>query len=422
MLFNEEILNKLNTKNILLGVSGGVDSIVMLDLFTKFRYTYELNLEIAHFNHYTRQGQSDIDQEFVESLGHMYGLKVHTKKASMEQFAVENNLSTEDAGRILRKRFFKEIIDSKEDQWYIALAHNINDQVETILMRIIRGTGIDGLMVMNEIDGDVIRPLLQASKQDIISYARINKLAFAQDQSNFENKYLRNKIRNELLPLLREKYNPNIDQALLNLSKLASNQNSMISSYVDQLASSVIRKKSIFKTVFNKHKLLTFHENEILALIRSEIARIDSNYDFTNNHYTEILKVLKSSKKAITNLNGLTFYNSFSNFIVRMEKENDLRVDLIIKEDKDLILNDYHILIKNPKGYLLKVRSRKNGDRICINNKEKKLKDFLIDKKIDTYDRDFLPIIELNDKIINVANIYNHQVDDLHINIRSLDE
>src|SRR5574344_1161354 len=136
---SEEILKKIQYKNVLVALSGGVDSVVMFELLNSYKNEYKFNIEIAHFNHITRNGQSDIDEKFVRKIASENDIIFHVEKKSMDIYSKDNNISAEDAGRILRHNFFNEIINSKVDKedWFLALAHNLDDQVETILMRII---------------------------------------------------------------------------------------------------------------------------------------------------------------------------------------------------------------------------------------------------------------------------------------------
>ncbi|MFL8968648.1 tRNA lysidine(34) synthetase TilS [Helcococcus kunzii] len=416
-----EVLKKIEYKNVLIALSGGVDSMVMFEILKSFQKHYHFNIEIAHFNHLTRNGQSDEDEKFVRKIAAKNDIIFHVEKNSMEEYAKLNNISSEEAGRILRHKFFNKIIESKPDKkdWFIALAHNLDDQVETILMRIIRGTGIEGLKGMSSVENNIVRPMLNISKAEIISFAENNNISYVQDLTNFTNDYTRNSIRNELIPLIKKKYNPNFYESILSLSDISSKQMDFVKNNLQDKIDDIVIYKDGYKTIFDKNKLSSFDEFTIIEMIRIEIDRIHSNYNFTKMQYNEILKILKSARGVDLILNGVIFYNSFNNFIIRKYNEDDYFEDKKMKVLKGKYDFGQYILCidDNDKknisldfGDEIVIRRRKNGDRISLNNREIKLKDYLIDKKIDKIDRDILPIVEYNNEILLIENIYKKNI------------
>ena len=424
----KRFLEKFNIENILLAVSGGVDSMVMLDCFYKLSQETNINIEIVNFNHKTRNGQSDKDSIFVKNKAKSMGLVVHYAEGDMDRYALDNKISSEEAGRILRHNFFSEILDNKKERYHLALAHNLDDQVETILMRIIRGTGIDGLEAMDIYEYPIIRPLLNMTKKEILTYARDNKVEYVQDLTNFENIYLRNKIRNQLIPLLREEYNPSIYDSILSLSDLARSQNQSFKRYLSMLKNKVVVSKNDLMVGLNINELKKLSDFEKIEIIRSAINDLSSNYNFTKNHYNEILKIIDSKSSSIKIINGLVFYKSFKRLIIRIDQANELSKEINIEllDNYQLLINSYLIdmgKISDDHEFInVKIRKRKNGDRIELNSKEKKLKDFLIDKKVDSYERDFLPIIEVDNEIIQVGDIYKKQNEYMKIVVRRENE
>lgn len=421
-------LEKFNIKNILLAVSGGVDSMVMLDCFYKLSKEIDINIEIANFNHKTRDGQSDKDSIFVKNKAKEMGLIYHYAEGDMDKYAIYNKISSEEAGRLLRHKFFNQVLNSKNDSYYLALAHNLDDQVETILMRIIRGTGIDGLEAMDIFEYPIIRPLLNVTKEEILAYARDNSIEYVQDLSNFENIYLRNKIRNQLIPLLKEEYNPNIYDSILSLSDIARSQNQSLNRYLNILKNKIVVSKNELMAELNINELKNISDYEKIEIIRSEINDLSSNYNFTKNHYNEILKIIDSNSSSIKKINGLAFYKSFKNLVLRIDQANELENEISIEllDHHQLIVNSYIIDLEkisdDYKPINLQIRKRKNGDRIEMNSKEKKLKDFLIDKKVDSYERDFLPIIEVENEIVQVGDIYKKQNGYMKLEVRRANE
>ncbi|MBL4715873.1 MAG: tRNA lysidine(34) synthetase TilS, partial [Bacteroidia bacterium] len=187
---------------ILLAVSGGVDSVVMAHLF----YHAGFDFEIAHCNFNLRGKESDEDELFVKGNAGCYGKNFHSTRFDTEQFADEHKLSIQEAARELRYSWFAEILE-KENLQYVATAHHINDSVETVIYNLVKGTGIKGLRGIPTKNGTVVRPLLFATRDEILNYAKEKELTYREDSSNKELKYNRNLIRNEVVPKL-EQINP----------------------------------------------------------------------------------------------------------------------------------------------------------------------------------------------------------------------
>ena len=186
-------------ENIVVAVSGGADSMALLYALIEIRSVLDFNIIIAHVNHGVRGEDADSDQEFVRQKSIEMELPFYTINVDMNAYAKEQKISSEEAGRLLRYNFFREIIKEK-GSGKIAVAHNKNDQAETLLLRIMRGTGIDGLKGMDFISGDIIRPLLNISRDEIEKYIENNKIDTVLDKTNLLPIYNRNKVRLELLP------------------------------------------------------------------------------------------------------------------------------------------------------------------------------------------------------------------------------
>lgn len=423
-MIEQEFFEKIKNKNILVATSGGVDSMVLLDILFKNKDKYNLNLEVFHFNHKTREGRSDDDEMLVKKISNKLGLVYHSESYSMVKYANENKISEEEAGRYLRYSAMNKILLKKKNynDWYIAFAHHLNDQVETILMRIIRGTGTYGLIGMKKVENNLLRPMLNYSKEEILEYAKNNNIEYNDDLSNFENDYTRNSIRNELIPFIKRKYNQSFEKAILNLSEIAYNDKKIIDREIQNIVNEIIFKRFKNKTIFKKELFKSLSDYEIIEILRSEIDRINkSNYDFEFVHYKEIIKIIKSKNSVEVVLNNLIFYNTQDKFVISELIDNDLDNEKVFKlTPNQYIINEYEINInkdfdeKNkfrtvilPENSIIKIRKRKNGDKIFYKNKYIKLKDFLIDKKIDRYERDYIPILEYNEDIVMVGNLYN---------------
>jgi len=206
---------------VLLCVSGGPDSVALFILFNILRKEYGLKLHVAHVNHMLRGEESDKDQESVEALSKKYGIPLDVKKINIGKIAKTKKKSLEETARDERYDFFLKLAQEKNlDK--IAIAHNKDDQAETVLMRLLRGAGLWGLSGINpvrKIDSKyIIRPLVDAARNEIENFLKTRKITPRQDSSNKDPAFLRNKIRLKLLPLLEKEYNPNIKQILSNTS------------------------------------------------------------------------------------------------------------------------------------------------------------------------------------------------------------
>lgn len=404
--------------NILLAVSGGMDSMVMLDTIYNLKDKYKLHLEVCHINHMIRGKYANRDEKFVESICQDYGLNFHIKRVNMDEYALENKISSEQAGREIRYSFFEEIINSKDQpsKWKVALAHNRDDQAETVLMRIIRGTGLDGLKGIPIRNGAIIRPILNVSRDEIEGYIRDKDLAYVQDHTNFENEYTRNKIRNDLIPKIENEYNKSFKDALIRLSEISKDQLLAMNKLKDREFSKAYIKKYKKKTILNVREFLKLDETFKIDLIRDEINRIrSSNEGFTYKHYSEFIDIARSKSGKEKKINDILVYRSFDRLIILLDdrinqlKEeislaygnhsleiNGYRIDLLKDFNEDE--GEYNVFLVEDQSSIV-IRQRRNGDRLKINKRDVKLKDFLIDKRVDKYDRDFIPIVELDGQV-----------------------
>lgn len=209
-------------------VSGGPDSICLLSLLKNFKEKYGLSLFVLHFNHRLRGIESDRDEEFVKKISAEWGIECLVGRS-----LGKNLYKNEEEAREARFSFFEKIFrQSRMDK--IALAHNSNDLAETFLMRMLRGSGLEGLRGISPVRGNYIRPLLSITRPEIEGYLKTNALPFRIDKTNLDRKFLRNKIRLDLLPHLSQ-YNPNIIETLSNMSKHLAYDFDYIETEVDRV-------------------------------------------------------------------------------------------------------------------------------------------------------------------------------------------
>ena len=198
---------------VVVAVSGGADSVTLLHVLRSL-HEYRLSLIVAHLNHLLRCEESDADEQFVSTIAAEYGVPYVVERFAVDEFARREGLSLEEAGRLARYRFFDEVA-AKYGAAAVALAHHADDQAETVLMRLLRGSAATGLcgMLPKSAGGRYVRPLLQVTRNQIQNYLSEHGLAFRTDSSNSDLSFLRNRIRHELLPIL-ETYNPAVRELL----------------------------------------------------------------------------------------------------------------------------------------------------------------------------------------------------------------
>ncbi len=233
---NQKVLETIRKYNliedgdkIVLGVSGGPDSICMLDNLreVKEEQIIEFEIYVAHINHMIREEAID-DEKYVQEYCKKYNIECFVKRADVQKIASEKKIGTEEAGRKVRYDFFEEVLQKTESN-KIAIAHNKNDKIETIIMHLLRGSGLSGLKGIEPIrDNKYIRPLLECERTEIEQYCEDKKLNPRIDKTNFENEYTRNKIRNIVIPYIKKEFNPNIIQTLSRLSDLATDESNYI--------------------------------------------------------------------------------------------------------------------------------------------------------------------------------------------------
>ena len=229
---------KLDEKKLLIACSGGLDSVVLAFLC----HGQRLNIGLAHCNFKLRGEESDGDELFVKSLGKQLGSEVYTKSFNTESYATENRVSIQMAARDLRYEWFQKLVKEKNFD-YVLMAHHADDDLETFLINLSRGTGIEGLTGIPEKNEFVLRPLLSFSRGEILSYANSESLQWREDSSNKEIKYLRNKIRHEIVPKLKELH-PEFLQNFLNTQERLLASKDQLSSYKEYLRKELFEEEN----------------------------------------------------------------------------------------------------------------------------------------------------------------------------------
>lgn len=418
--------NKLIEKgdNIIVGASGGPDSQFLIYALVELRKEMDFTIVLAHLNHLHRK-EADFDESLVEDTAKKFGLDFRKKAASMDDYAKKYGLSSEDAGRRLRYEFFRGI-QKDYPKSKIAVAHNLDDQAETVLMRIIRGTGVEGLRAMDYRNNDIIRPILDIKKAKILEYLDREKIPYAIDKTNFTADYTRNKLRLEIIPEI-EMINPNFKESLVNLSEIATNEISISDSYIKNIYEDIIIQRKIDSISFDKVGFENKDKAIQARLIRRAIGEIKKEVrDISKDNIDNFLSLtdLANGKSIIKD--DLLFLKSYKFYRLGLIKEDSQVIEDEISIDigDEISFGDKRIKISSVSDFQkkhgknieyfdrdkltfpLSVRFRKNGDKfrpIGLGH-SKKLKDFFIDMKVDKEKREKIPLILSENDIIWVTS------------------
>ena len=247
-----------NGDKIVLGVSGGPDSITMLDILRQLREELEFEIVVAHINHMIREEAIE-DEKYVQEYCKKNNIECYIKRIDVEKIANTKKIGTEEAGRKVRYEFFEEILQ-KTCSNKIGIAHNKNDKIETIIMHILRGSGISGLKgIEPKRDNKYIRPLIECERSEIEQYCEENKLEPRIDKTNFENEYTRNKIRNIVIPYIKKEFNPNIIETMNRLSELITEEDNYLEKETQKIYNKILLEKNDKQIIL---KLKEFNEQE----------------------------------------------------------------------------------------------------------------------------------------------------------------
>lgn len=233
-MLEEKVLETINkyhlieeNDHIVLGVSGGPDSTCLFHIFLELQKQIKFTFVVCHINHKIRE-EADEDEQYVENMCKIHNIPFFVKREQIIDIAKKQKIGTEEMGRKIRYEFFNEIL-KQQNANKIATAHTKNDLSETVLMNLLRGTGLSGLKgIEPKRENKYIRPLIECEKQEIDEYCKEKRLEPKIDKTNFENLYTRNKIRNKLIPYIKEEFNPNIIESLARTAEIISNEDKYI--------------------------------------------------------------------------------------------------------------------------------------------------------------------------------------------------
>ncbi|MFH1428124.1 MAG: tRNA lysidine(34) synthetase TilS [Candidatus Margulisiibacteriota bacterium] len=271
---------------LILGVSGGPDSVFLVRVLTSLKYKH---LAIAHVDHMIRGISAEKDARFVKALAKKLKLSFFDLQIDTPLYAKENKLSLEEAARQIRLQFFEELSTRLKTN-KVVLAHNANDQAETIIMRFLRGSGMQGLVGIEPQKKigklNVCRPLLNTWREEIMAYHKENKEAFCIDETNKEEIYLRNRVRLSLIPEL-QKYNPNLGETMLRMAEVFREEESFMRLETERLLKEVIQNKKKNALRLDPKKLYKQPLAMQRRIIRTAIEQVQGDLDNVSLLYVE---------------------------------------------------------------------------------------------------------------------------------------
>jgi len=407
------------TDKILLTVSGGMDSVVMLELF----HQADFKFGIAHVNFNLRDEESDGDQKLVEGLAKKYNCPLYVTSFNTKEFAKQHKLSTQMAARELRYQYFEEIrLEHKYD--YIATAHHADDQVETLFINLLRGTGIAGLRGILPKQNTLIRPLLFAKREGIVNYRVKHSLAFREDSSNASDNYLRNKIRHKLMPTLEDLDANYLDLLNANMKRFGESEQ-IYKQHIDLVRGELQSEKS-GRIYISIEKLKAY------SPLVTYLFEILKPFGFLFSQSDDIVQTLdkESGKHFFSESHELLKDRNY--LIIRDRQFSQAKPKLEITESlesiespislrfKKLSLKDYFVMPTHQNigaldyaklKFPLTIRKWEDGDVFCpLGSKfKKKLSDFFIDRKFNLFEKEDAFLLCSGDDIVWIIG---HQLDD----------
>lgn len=419
---------------VLVGVSGGPDSIALLHILNLLKEEYKLNLFVVHLNHMFRGEEAQREAQYVADLAKEWGLDYRILERDIPKLSKEKGLSPEEAGHKVRKEIFHQI-GQEVGANKLALGHHVDDRAETVLLHLIQGTGLEGLAGMPPVNGWLIRPLAQCYKGEIIDYCQVNDLRFCLDPSNKKPVYLRNKIRLKLLPYLKENFNPQMVESLVRLEDIVVEENRYLDNEVSRVFKNVLITQKEGNITLSINKLKQEHlaiQRRVIRKVYNLLRSAEQGLSFIHVEKTLDLSQANKGAKQLNLPQGiivkvtydrLEFVDSEMLKIMQEIKPFNFcwNIPGTIQLPNNIILNASYSSFKPEiaQGFLevsldgdkittpLTVRRRKPGDRIQPLGMvgSKKLKDIFIDRKITKEERDNVPVVCLGKEIIWLPGI-----------------
>lgn len=428
-----------NNEHIVIGLSGGPDSVCLFHILNSLAEEMHLTLHPVHINHKFRPGAAEEDQHYAEKLAESWGWKCKTYIYRCEEIAKELKIGSEEAGRMVRYDSFAETAENlvesgiPREKIKIAVAQNADDQAETIMFRILRGTGIDGISGISYMRTDsknnlIIRPILDVFKADIIKYCEENELEPRIDHTNKEAFYTRNKIRLNLLPQIEREFNSNIKETLIRMGKSASADSEYLWDKALEEYSAVLIEESKTHILLRGEKLRRLPDAVKTRVISKAFSKIGLDEDVGYVHFEKSIEILFNDKPSARMDLPKGFYITkvYDDLKIARETEMadkqgkteetdctehalkirimdydkfqslDLPKDKYAAFDADLLEEEYGEEARER----ICIRTRKSGDYIYLQKGRKKIQDYMVDMKIPKDARDKVMLVAIGREIL----------------------
>ncbi len=383
----------LKEKKLLIAISGGLDSVVLTHLFHQLNF----DISLAHCNFNLRGTESGKDEFFVKELGEKLNLKTFTKSFETENFASENQLSTQVAARNLRYNWFQEI-SIKHQFDFVLTGHHADDNLETFLINLTRGTGLEGLTGIPELNNNIVRPLLVFSRDEIENFATKNNIDWREDKSNASNKYVRNKIRNQVVPILKE-INPTLLDSFQKTTDYLQESQQIIDASISDF------KKKVLKETENSNLKIDIAKIQETNNPKAYLYQLLKEFGFTEWRDVTNLLTAQSGKEVLSRTHRLLKDRGF--LIISKKEEIKSNNNFLISEDTLEIRSPIHLKIaavskiekenkstihldKNSITFPLTLRKWQYGDFFYPKGMQgkKKISKFFKDEKYSSIDKE----------------------------------
>ena len=395
---------------ILVGLSGGPDSVTLLHLLLKIKEDFNLEIAAVHVNHMLRGEESERDERFVTNLCEEWNVPLFVERVDVPSISKGRNV--EAVAREERYKKFREVLKKWKGD-FVALGHTASDLAETVILNLTKGTGIKGLRGFSPKREVFVRPLFEVTRGEVEAYVRENALPFVTDSSNFCLKYERNLIRHKVVPVLK-RINPSFERSVLRTSEVLSG----LLDFLDKVAEEFLDSNFKNGRCFPLEKLKGVHPFLLSEVIRKAYRRV-AGKELSFEKTASILQLLeKSGYKEFHPHKGFKVFKDQKSLCFEREKEEEpfyfevkelpatVETPLFsLKFQKNVGLPILSLEEFNKYG--LVVRTRRAGDKIEINGVHKKLKKFLIERKVSAALRSLLPVVECNGRIIFIPGLYS---------------
>jgi tRNA(Ile)-lysidine synthase len=421
---------------VVVAVSGGPDSVCLLSVLQALAKDLNLVLHVAHLDHLFRGKESADEALFVAGLAEKLGIPATIGKIDVPAFCRERGLSSQEGARTARYDFFSRVVEATRAS-RIATGHTADDQAETFLMRLLRGAGVSGLSGIPPVRENIIRPLIEVTRQEVLEHIKEAGLAFVTDPSNSKPAYTRNKIRLDVLPVLKQ-FNPRLIETLASEAALLRDEDEAMEACLARLVPGIISREKDF-VVFKREEFNALPQAFRRRLFKRavDLAGAESS-GLSSVQIDEALAFMAGAGvgRAMRLPHGLTVEREYGKFIISLQAaslafshtlalpgttripEIGIEVETTVRETRD---DGRERRDERAENYLwhaefdyakimlpLMIRSRLRGDRFCptgMGGRSKKLQDYFVDEKLPRRKRDAVPLLVSGDDVLWVAGL-----------------